>query len=118
MAQEIQMMQAMGIPFTFDSTTGKHVSKGGDGALLRGGEGPSLLKKMRSVLTVPALAFGCVRVHFHELARTASQVEDEAANASASRIKTKRTARQFMNRRGGFNRPLPTEKTNEKVLRD
>lgn len=68
-AEELRMMQAMGIPFTFDTTQGKHV-------------------------------------------------DDEAANASGSKIKSKRTARQYMNRRGGFNRPLPAERTGEKVARD
>lgn len=68
-AEEFQMMQAMGIPFGFDSTKGKYV-------------------------------------------------EDASANASAIKVKTKRSARQYMNRRGGFNRPLPAERTNEKVLRD
>ena len=63
------MMQAMGIPFTFDTTQGRHV-------------------------------------------------EDETANSSGIKIKSKRTARQYMNRRGGFNRPLPAERTNERVVRD
>ncbi|KAF6265144.1 hypothetical protein COO60DRAFT_1480852 [Scenedesmus sp. NREL 46B-D3] len=63
------MMQMMGMPFTFDSTQGRHV-------------------------------------------------EDDAANASGIKIKSKRSARQYMNRRGGFNRPLPAERTNEKVARD
>eukprot|EP00798_Chlamydomonas_sp_ICE-L_P025922 gene25922-11598_t len=67
--EEIQMMQAMGIPFAFDTTQGK-------------------------------------------------EVEDEFANVSAIKISTTRSARQYMNRRGGFNRPLPTEKTGEKVARD
>jgi U4/U6.U5 tri-snRNP-associated protein 3 len=68
-AEELRMMQAMGIPFTFDTTQGRHV-------------------------------------------------EDESANISGIKIKSKRTARQYMNRRGGFNRPLPAERTNEKVQRD
>jgi U4/U6.U5 tri-snRNP-associated protein 3 len=68
-AEELRMMQAMGIPFTFDTTQGQHV-------------------------------------------------EDESANASGIKIKSKRTARQYMNRRGGFNRPLPAERTNERVVRD
>lgn len=33
-AEEIQMMQAMGIPFSFDTTHGKHVSGWGPPALL------------------------------------------------------------------------------------
>ncbi len=66
---EMQMMQAMGIPFGFDTTQGK-------------------------------------------------QVEDEAANTSGIKIKSTRSGRQFMNRKGGFNRPLPAEKTGVKVLRD
>ncbi len=48
----------------------------------------------------------------------ALQVEDEAVNVSAIKTNSKRQARQYMNRRGGFNRPLPVERTNEKVLRD
>lgn len=68
-AEELRMMQAMGIPFTFDTTQGRHV-------------------------------------------------EDDSVNASGIKIKSKRTARQYMNRRGGFNRPLPAERTNERVARD
>ncbi len=47
-----------------------------------------------------------------------SQVEDEAANASGIKTTTVRSARQYMNRRGGFNRPLPAEVTGKKVIRD
>lgn len=68
-AEELRMMQAMGIPFTFDTTQGRHV-------------------------------------------------EDDSVNVSGIKIKSKRTARQYMNRRGGFNRPLPAERTNERVVRD
>ena len=68
-AEEVQMMQAMGIPFGFDTTKNKHV-------------------------------------------------EDEYANLSGIKTKTTRSARQYMNRRGGFNRPLPAEVTNVKVARD
>lgn len=67
--EEIQMMQAMGIPYSFDSTQGKHV-------------------------------------------------DDERANTGAVKVASTRRARQFMNRRGGFNRPLPPERTGEKVRRD
>ena len=67
--EEIRMMSAMGIPFSFDSTQGKHV-------------------------------------------------DDENANSGAVKVASKRRARQFMNRRGGFNRPLPAERTGEKVRRD
>jgi hypothetical protein len=56
------MMQAMGVPFSFDTTQGRHV-------------------------------------------------EDDSANASGIKVKSTRSARQFMNRRGGFNRPLPAERT-------
>jgi len=45
-------------------------------------------------------------------------VEDEKANAGAVKIQTKRSARQYMNRKGGFNRPLPAEVTGHKVIRD
>ena len=65
-AEEIQMMVAMGIPFGFDTTQGKHV-------------------------------------------------EDASANQGAVKVATKRSARQYMNRRGGFNKALPAEKTGEKV---
>jgi len=41
--------------------------------------------------------------------------EDPNCKVSAVHKKSKRTARQYMNRRGGFNRPLPAERTNEKV---
>lgn len=68
-AEELRMMQAMGIPFTFDTTQGRHV-------------------------------------------------DDESVNVSGIKIKSKRTARQYMNRRGGFNRPLPAERTGERVIRD
>lgn len=59
----------MGIPFTFDTTAGKHV-------------------------------------------------EDPAANLSGSKTKSLRAARQYMNRKGGFNRELPAERTNEKYIPD
>ena len=42
-------------------------------------------------------------------------VEDEACHASAVQVKTTRKARQYMNRKGGFNRPLPAEKTGQKM---
>lgn len=64
--EEIAMMASMGIPFGFDTTSGK-------------------------------------------------AVDDERANAGAVKAKQTRQARQYMNRRGGFNRPLPAEKTGEKV---
>ena len=38
-------------------------------------------------------------------------VDDPNANVGAVRKKTTRKARQYMNRPGGFNRPLPEEKT-------
>lgn len=41
-----------------------------------------------------------------------------AAKAGAVKVASKRRARQYMNRRGGFNRPLPAEKTGERVRRD
>lgn len=59
-------MAAMGIPFDFDSTAGRHV-------------------------------------------------QDPNANASAVKVASKRRARQYMNRRGGFNRPLPAERTGQRV---
>jgi U4/U6.U5 tri-snRNP-associated protein 3 len=65
----MQMMQAMGMPFGFETTQGKFV-------------------------------------------------EDEAANISGIKVKSTRSGRQYMNRKGGFNRPLPEEKTGIKVTRD
>ena len=38
-------------------------------------------------------------------------VNDPNANISGVFKKTKREARQYMNRPGGFNKPLPSEKT-------
>jgi len=38
-------------------------------------------------------------------------VKDPKANVSGVFKKTKREARQYMNRPGGFNKPLPSEKT-------
>lgn len=46
------------------------------------------------------------------------ELEDPAAKLGAIKTASKRAARQYMNRRGGFNRPLPLERTNEKVERD
>lgn len=63
------MMAAMGMPFGFDTTQGKHV-------------------------------------------------EDEAANVGGIKTQTTRVGRQYMNRRGGFNRPLPAERTGVKVISD
>jgi len=36
-------------------------------------------------------------------------------NTGAVKVKSTRQARQYMNRKGGFNRPLPAEKTGEKA---
>mmetsp|Transcript_3563 Transcript_3563/g.22400 ORF Transcript_3563/g.22400 Transcript_3563/m.22400 type:complete len:207 (+) Transcript_3563:338-958(+) len=44
------------------------------------------------------------------------QVDDPKANVGDAMVKTKRQARQYMNRRGGFNRPLPSEKTGQRHL--
>jgi hypothetical protein len=46
------------------------------------------------------------------------EVEDPAAKASGKRVASVRTARQYMNRKGGFNRALPAEKTGEKYRPD
>jgi len=43
------------------------------------------------------------------------EVSDPNCKLSAVQKKSKRSARQYMNRRGGFNRPLPAECTGEKV---
>jgi U4/U6.U5 tri-snRNP-associated protein 3 len=45
------------------------------------------------------------------------RVDDEFANASAVQKNTKRQARQYMNRKGGFNRPLPAEVTGQRQNR-
>lgn len=45
-------------------------------------------------------------------------VDDEKANAGAVKVKTTRSARQYMNRRGGFNRPLPAEQSGQRVGAD
>ena len=44
-------------------------------------------------------------------------MEDTGANLGAVKTKTTRHARQYMNRRGGFNRPLPAEVTGQKAGR-
>lgn len=44
-------------------------------------------------------------------------VDDEFSNASAVQKNTKRQARQYMNRKGGFNRPLPAEVTGQRQNR-
>lgn len=44
-------------------------------------------------------------------------VDDPNANVSAVNKKTTRRARQYMNRPGGFNRPLPEEKTGQRQNR-
>ena len=52
---------------------------------------------------------------------TGEKDEDGAtrvAKEGAVKVASKRRARQYMNRRGGFNRPLPAEKTGERVKRD
>ena len=45
------------------------------------------------------------------------EVADPNANASGVFKKSVRTARQYMNRKGGFNRPLPAEVTGVKQSR-
>ena len=47
-----------------------------------------------------------------------AHVEDAAVNSGAVKVKQKRRARQYMNRRGGFNRALPREQTGQTALRD
>jgi len=37
------------------------------------------------------------------------KVDDEACNAGAVKLNSKRTARQYMNRKGGHNKNLPSE---------
>ena len=45
------------------------------------------------------------------------EVDDPNANLSAVFKKSVRSARQYMNRKGGFNRALPSEKTGVKQNR-
>lgn len=45
-------------------------------------------------------------------------VEDESANTGGIKTETKRSARQYMNRKAGFNRPLPKEVSGRRVVRD
>jgi U4/U6.U5 small nuclear ribonucleoproteins len=65
-ADEIAMMQSLGLPFGFQTTQG-------------------------------------------------AEVEDAAANESAMKVTSQRQPRQFMNRKGGFNRMLPAEKTGQRM---
>jgi len=65
-AEEMHMMQQLGLPFGFESTQG-------------------------------------------------ALVDDAAANESAVKVSSQRKARQFMNRKGGFNRLLPAEQTGKKM---
>ncbi|KAL6766628.1 CGL148 [Auxenochlorella protothecoides x Auxenochlorella symbiontica] len=46
------------------------------------------------------------------------QSDDPRTSVGAVKVKSTRQARQFMNRRGGFNRPLPAERTGQKVAGD
>ena len=65
-ADEIAMMQQLGLPFGFNTTQG-------------------------------------------------AEIDDAAANESAVQITSQRKPRQFMNRKGGFNRMLPAEATGKKM---
>ncbi|CAG9461555.1 unnamed protein product [Pedinophyceae sp. YPF-701] len=49
---------------------------------------------------------------------TTQDKDHTATDASAVHRKTTRTARQYMNRKGGFNRDLPAERTGEKVRKE
>lgn len=124
--EEIQMMQAMGIPFSFDTTQGKMVSVGGRVEKVGRSDGSGCRCRWRTrrptlvPLRLPARASENENPEPNPafLSPHLVQVEDEAANVSAIKTTSVRSARQYMNRRGGFNRPLPAEKTNEKVARD
>lgn len=63
-------------------------------------------EKMMALMGIPT-GFGSTK---------GQQVEDPKANVGDAMVKTKRQARQYMNRRGGFNRPLPSEKTGQRHL--
>ena len=65
-ADEIAMMQSLGLPFGFQTTQG-------------------------------------------------TEVEDAAANESGFKVTSQRKPRQYMNRKGGFNRLLPAEQTGKKM---
>lgn len=65
-ADEIAMMQTLGLPFGFQTTQG-------------------------------------------------AEVDDAAANESAVKVTSQRQPRQYMNRKGGFNRMLPAEKNGQKM---
>lgn len=62
--------------------------------------------KMMALMGIP-VGFGSTK---------GQQVDDPKANVGDAMVKTKRQARQYMNRRGGFNRPLPSEKTGQRHL--
>ncbi len=61
---------------------------------------------------------GCVHPADAFLWDQGKHIEDASVNAGAVKVKQKRRARQYMNRRGGFNRALPTERTGQTALRD
>ena len=65
-ADDIAMMQQLGLPFDFSTTQGQ-------------------------------------------------EVDDAAANESAVKVTSQRKPRQYMNRKGGFNRVLPAEQTGKKM---
>lgn len=62
--------------------------------------------KMMALMGIP-LGFGSTKGQL---------VDDPKANVGDAMVKTKRQARQYMNRRGGFNRPLPSEKSGQRHL--
>jgi U4/U6.U5 tri-snRNP-associated protein 3 len=49
---------------------------------------------------------------------TSQNKDHTTSEASAIHRKTVRSARQYMNRKGGFNRALPAERTGEKVKKE
>jgi len=65
-------------------------------------------------------AMGLPACGFESTAGLGARDDDAGRRSKASgyRAKSTRQARQYMNRRGGFNRPLPAERTGEKVARD
>lgn len=46
---------------------------------------------------------------------TTQGAQVEGNDAGAVKVKSKRQARQYMNRKGGFNRPLPAEVTGQRL---
>eukprot|EP00887_Chlorella_sp_A99_P005235 scaffold1.g5235.t1 len=87
-----------------------------EGALGEGGGGEAKTIELDAELTPEELMLmQQMGIPFGFDSTAGKHVDDEKANAGAVKVKSTRGARQFMNRRGGFNRPLPTERSGQKV---